>query len=472
MTIKKSFVYLFVTLSLLSSAFLGSPTQVHAQEWNDLSTDVDGDGLPNAVEEDGWYNAAGGPYVTDPLDADSDNDGLTDGREKLYDSNPLNDHSPGIYVEYEESFQTKEYFPWQLYGNQYIAIPYPLSPWGNDSLVVRRGTTFSVGGPADAVIEIDKSIGELTTLTPVRDHCAGRWNVYVPEDATVGIYTITVEDGSWSKSLNLYVIFELPTHMSDTFVDDLLYNDDPDNVKDEKAIHYAEHMEGQREYETDDYAWIPEDEWIYHGYAWQFDTSQYKDFIFEDHVMPAINGLDNTWDAANALGQRADENTCIAWPQYYSNAWCVLNPFACSGNYRNECTTVAALLAGFNRSAGIPARPMWTDWIHSTWDHSTEVWTKPEGGQEDWYVMRGYNSYEGPCTTPQTVEGYVALRSTSGWYAGGYGIYTVSEGWPESKANNWWSVNEDEYRMASWDFDKGAQIAKIVKYDWWETRFV
>jgi len=291
----------------------------------------------------------------------------------------------------------------------------------------------------------------------------------------VGIYTITVEDGSWDEKLNLYVIFQLPTNSSDAFVDAFIYNDDPDDTRDETSVHYQEMMDDQREYDHNHYDWIPEGEWIYHGFAYPFQNQQYEKFIFEDHVIQAINGIDNTWDAANALGERVDEYTCVQWPQYYGSAWCVLNPYSCSGTYRNECTTVSTLLTAFNRSAGIPSRPMWTDWApDSSWDHSTEVWAKPAGGAEDWYVMRGYSHYEGPCSSNQSEwgDGYVHLRSTLGWYSGGHGVYAVGENWPESQVTKWFHASQDEYRMATWQFDKPNQVGKIVKKDWWETRFV
>ena len=51
------------------------------------SPDLDADGLSNALETGGWYSLAGGPFITDPNDADSDNDGLTDGEEKLFNTN-------------------------------------------------------------------------------------------------------------------------------------------------------------------------------------------------------------------------------------------------------------------------------------------------------------------------------------------------------------------------------------------------
>ena len=68
-------------------------------------SDEDSDGLANDLETAGWYNLAGGPFITDPNDLDSDNDGLTDGEEKLFDTNPLDVHNPGIAVRYDRQFQ-------------------------------------------------------------------------------------------------------------------------------------------------------------------------------------------------------------------------------------------------------------------------------------------------------------------------------------------------------------------------------
>ena len=140
-----------------------------------LSPDHDYDGLTDDVETNGLWNAAGF-FTTDPLDPDSDDDGLTDGEEKLYDTHPLDDHSPGIYVEYEDHLKTRQYsakdphsiqpWGWQQYGDRLISL---------DAVVVRRGATFSVGGPTDATIQVVKSLSSLTTLTPVQDACTGRW---------------------------------------------------------------------------------------------------------------------------------------------------------------------------------------------------------------------------------------------------------------------------------------------------------
>jgi hypothetical protein len=57
--------------------------------------DSDGDGILNSVEDEGWTNQSGGPYITDSLMADSDRDGLPDGQEKTLSTNPLNPDTDG-----------------------------------------------------------------------------------------------------------------------------------------------------------------------------------------------------------------------------------------------------------------------------------------------------------------------------------------------------------------------------------------
>jgi PKD repeat protein len=471
---------------LVVSTFLTQPAPVSAQQdWHHFSADVDGDGLPNEVEDNGWYNGSGGPYVTDYLDADSDDDGLTDGQEKLYDTDPFNDHSPGIYAEYQDQFKTKQYYPWQRFGSRYSALPVS----GQDEVVVRRGTTFSVGGPAQGQIEIGKSIDSLDDLTVEQNSCSGRWDISVPADGTVGIYTLRISDGDWSESLNLYVIFELPTGVSSAFTRAFVYDDDSDSSRDTTSIGYWEGGDDsggsgwrEMEYTHEDYPWIPAGEWITHGYTWGFKTQHFDTHVFKDHVMPSINGKRNTWDAANALGERVDEVTCTFWPNPLGNSWCVLNPTSCYPyEPYNQCTNVANLLTAFNRAAGIASRPIWTDWVHTTFDHSTEVWTiKPSGGSWDWYVTRGYvtrgyaqaeDEPSGGCPGPGYEGGYKPLRNTSGWYSGStsQGVYAADENWSSFGGS---TTTADKFRMASWDLNKAGRTGKIIKKSWFETRYV
>ncbi len=464
MLTKRHLVSVFLAFILLAPMFLAPPAPVQAQGWSDFSADIDGDGLPNAVEQDGWYNTSGGPYFTNYLDADTDDDGLTDGLEKLYDTDPLDDHSPGIYVEYQEHFQTRQYYSWQRYGNRYIALPYPLSPWHADVVIVRRGATFHVGGPADGTIEIEKSISGLTTLPVERDHCAGRWEVSVPSWGTVGMYTIRVEDGAWSETLDLYVIFEIPSGLDDSFLDAFLYDGDPTETRDETSIGYYEKTY-DHQYDNGDpgFEWIPEGEWINHGYTWTFRDQQFRDFIIRDHVMPAINGVSSQWSAANALVKHTDDVTCFHVGRPLSNAWCVLNPSACDPyNNWNQCTNIANLLVAFCRSSGIPSRPVFVDWVVSSFDHATEAWIS-----SSWYVMRGYNGGEGSCPDPHYTGGYVSLRSpySFGSYSSGQGVYAAGEDWLWGDVYDGMHSGADEFRQASWS------TSRLVKKDWLDTRF-
>lgn len=57
--------------------------------------DVDGDGLANEVESLGWVTASGQKYQTDPEDADTDGDGLTDGDEAGLKSTSLHSKRSG-----------------------------------------------------------------------------------------------------------------------------------------------------------------------------------------------------------------------------------------------------------------------------------------------------------------------------------------------------------------------------------------
>jgi hypothetical protein len=423
------------------------------------SSDHDYDGLTDAVETSGWWNA-GGFFVTDPLDPDSDDDGLTDGKEKLYDTNPLDDHSPGIYVEYEDHLKTRQYFAkhpnspqpwgWQQYGDRLISL---------DAVVVRRGATFSVGGPADATIQIEKSIGSLTTLTPVRDACTGRWRVAVPTGGTVGQYDIIMQEGDWSKGLNLYVIFELPTPTSSftqAMINKFLYDDDPENMLDEASVLF-----GDDEYTHDDYpSRIPPGAWTNEGESYAFRNQQFEPFVFEEHVIGAINGRRNQWDTAEDLVAHADRVTRFNNPRVLYNSWDTLHP---GSDDSNQCSNIAGLLVAFLRAAGIPARALYLDRVHESFDHATEVWLNGT-----WYAARGYRRLEPPCGW-DCDYGYYSPRSRSNWgrnmyrpwHSGANGIGSVI-----AVPNEDWRYFGQCYRWPSWDWDV------IARQSWFETVFV
>jgi hypothetical protein len=439
-------------------------------DWTWMSPDVDGDGLPNEVEITGWCNVVG-CFQTNPLDADSDDDGLRDGEENLFDTNPTSDTSPGIYVIYDGNFKTKEYYPWQQYGPKLIARGDDFDPpnpdiidvehglgTNLDAVVVRRGTTFYVGGPLGATLQISKSKSSLTTLSKVWDLYSGTWRVTVPSNGTVGKYTLTLGD----KSLDLFVIFELPTPSGDLTqagIEKFLYDDDPNQVSDESSILlYTYRYPGDPPDGVSPPYTIPSGEEIKQGHAYRFSNEQYNRYLLEDYVIGTINGQTSQKAATDALAQKVDQETVFRNPRPLTYSWRVLHP---GSNPRQQCSNISGLLAAFSRTAGIPARPIMIDWRHSTFDHSDEVWLNGA-----WRVYRSYKTYEMDpypdnthtgCTGsqwPQCGSYRYYSRYTWGkerykpWHSGGGGPGNVM-----ILANENWTSTGLAYRWASWDID-------------------
>jgi hypothetical protein len=408
------------------------------------STDRDFDGLTDDVEENGWENSAGS-FITDPLDPDSDDDGLTDGQEKLFDTDPLDETSPGIYVEYINDLKTSKYFPWERHGNKFIAL---------DSAVVRRGATLYVGGPADATIKVRKSRSFLSSLALRRDFCVGRWRITVPTSGTVGKYTVTLQKGSWSKSLNLYVIFELPTNMSEDDIEAFLYSDNPNNVRDEYSVFYIT---------SADQEWPPKP--AYHrsrGRGYVFQTDQYQAYVFEDYVIGAINGYTSRTGAAIALGHQVDKALRFESSSLRYNMWNALH----SARHLAQCSTHANVLTGFARAAGIAARPVGADWDMGVvgsvlFDYSTEVWISGSS----WKVMRAYKEDEPPDT--RIDHGIRDPKPRSQWFY----RESMADMIVAGKSNwNMGHMNTDWNQDADWDYNIGNYNKhRIVEWDWVDT---
>jgi len=464
-----------------------TPTVTAQTDWSHISPDIDGDGLPNNVEEAGWCNAVG-CFQTNPLDPDGDDDGLTDGEEKLFDANPTSNASPGIYALYEDAFKTKEYYPWQPYGHKMIARgddfvpPKPDTVDGStghgtdlDAIVVRRGTTFYVGGPITGTLTTQKSDASLHNLTIAPQYpFNGQWQVTVPStsDGTVGKYTLTLG----GKSLDIFVIFELPAPvtglLSQQAIDKFLYDDDPNTIYDDRSVLMA----GQTDYYTSytnptaswwDGGWpdytIPSGEFMAEGGVYQFSNHQYNRYILEDYVIPAVNGATNQHEAADKLVEQVDANTAFLNPKVYYNSYNVLMAINSSTDKRNQCSGIAGATTAFNRAAGIPARVLLTDWRYGTFDHSNEVWVDGL-----WRVYRGYGvvelktdyvqpNYSGVCASDPGLwpmcrnyryesQNDWGLYHYRPWHSGGSGssntIFAVDESWQ--------STSVKAYRWPSW----------------------
>lgn len=398
---KRRFLHLAVLLFwLISVIFLPLvPARADEPNWSFVSSDVDGDGLSNLVEETGWCNAKG-CFTTDPFDPDSDNDTLTDGEEKLFDSVPNGaggPASPGIYVIYDNGFKTKEYYPWQPYGHKLIARADSFVPprpdtldvqkgfsTNLDAIVVRRGATVTVGGPISSTLQIAEN-GSLTDLTAQQDPFTGQWTINIPSNGTVGKYTLTLG----SETIDLLVVFDLPTvggELTQGGIDRFAYDDDFTVSRDQQAIVLADENYPLTLTGTPYDGELNSNNFINEGRSYIFSTQQYNRYIVENFVIEAISGKTTQRDAADALADRVDALTVFRNPRVLFNSNSVINPGV---NVRQQCSNVAGLLTAFNRASGIAARPIMVDWKTSSFDHSTEVWLN-----NNWRVYRGYNTFE------------------------------------------------------------------------------
>lgn len=450
--------------------------------------DTDEDGLADDLETQGWYNLAGGPFVTDPLKADTDGDGLTDGEEKLFDTHPVDDTSPGLYVRYEAGFQTRQYFStsdpaylqWKRGGDRYLMT---------EAAVLRRGATFRVGGPANATLTLSGS--GLTALTPVADACNGGWTVTLPANGTVGTYNLTVSRSGWSKTIPLYVIFQFPTDLTPAQIAAYIYDDDPANLRDEVSVwwrtpEWSYYFPGYSETTPPDCANYPNSPcsaWMYHqaqGYAQAFWTDQFKKSVFVNHAMPAIQGQTTQGGATNAIASWADKEFRVVY-QNSHNSWATamytwndgsgvtMEGGACQDN-ANVFTTIL-------RSAGLAARTFLKDYNKTgpngahgeggsfgvyEYDHSVLIWLDGH-----WKAARSYNTEEKNDLYYPWQYGYKAHQELPGF---GYVdsnsdlIVTSNEGWDWQNGSNGggmvntlWSngappSSEFSYPNNNWDY--------------------
>lgn len=403
-----------LTFTWLISLFMTTISPALAQDWQDLSSDIDGDGLLNETEIAGWYNAAGGPFYTDPQDADSDDDGLTDGEEKLFDTTPVNGSgnldgakSPGLYVRYKDDYKTKEYFrtadpaylSMKQAGGRYLLT---------EAMVARRGDILQIGGPVAGSLSVTGT--GLGSLPVQSDLYGGGWNVTLPSTSggRTGTYTATLTlPGEDPLTMPIYVIFEMPsTATGSDWVDNLsagdisafLYNGDPNDRRDETAVIWR----------TRGGSYV-EDSFTYRhaqGWAESFWTDQYKKYVFVDHVMPRIHGQTNQNDATEALSEGADYEIRVDYDNYYdTEMYTTLFKKRYNGSWWEYCTkctpdddwwqdgtpchSQAGVFTAFLRSAGIPARPFIADWSSSSYDTAVLIWFDNE-----WRAGRSYRAGE------------------------------------------------------------------------------
>ncbi len=453
------------------------------------SLDQDQDGLSNAMEINGWYNQSGGPYFTNPNLADTDMDGLTDAQEKLFNTNPVDPHDPGISVTYESSFKTFEYYsttdPAYLKmvqgGNQYLLT---------EGAVIRRGTTFKINAVNSGTAVLTVTGDKVPPITPVRDPAFGGWNVTIPLSAAVGTYTATITDGAWSKSLPIYVIFELPTDLTPAKVSAYLYDYNPANKRDEVAVWFR--AIDWEYYNSDSLTPTPCAStdpgvcslWQYHtisGYAQAFWTEQFTKNVLVNYTLPGIQGLTNTYDAAAAIGEKADQSVRVNFSSVQNNFTDATFIYEDYVNHPNDpfgmtgggCETSEGVYTAMLRSAGIAARPFVMDYNKTVghgesgnfsqfeYDTAVMMWTKgPTVASNVWYAERSFNNAE------------AEYQPTRAWTSGTTGLRLLSSVGIYAPAADQFKHFQDLFADAiqsaneGWDFQNGSAGGGMVNTVW------
>jgi len=340
---------------------------------------------------------------------DNDLDGIPNNVEIQFDFDPNNPNSPGLIALYDLLYNTLDYDCWK--EEQYA----------DEWLVMRRGDTIRVNGPNDADLYVTSLISSITdplvvTKTP---GVIGEWTIHCPVSNSIGKYSITLLD----KTIDLYVIFELPT---DTFSDGddryvltdagrCIYLYDENNCLDDISVVWA----ATETYYKIPFALTGYGFWSYlekdakysEGYALKFVNRQYKRYVL-DKAFAAVYNDNDIFDvrdkdtAADELQENLRSVNHIAYGgPTILDMQDFIYTYPGSGDWhRAACNSLNGALTAFLRSIGIPARPVMADvsfqaeldfndptisrsgrwWYGPTYDHSVEAWING-----NWYVLQG-----------------------------------------------------------------------------------
>ncbi len=389
-------VLLTITFIIPSSAIL-----VDATEINVLSTS--------------WFSTL-----------DLDGDGLTEQEEKEYGTDPL---IPDMYVRYNDSFYTKDYYCWK---NGSISFK---------DIVIRRGTQFTVYGAPFSEISIDATNSNMEDLY-VRRSGPNSWSVWVGNQAPIGGYTISLSShfGGWYRNMTLYVIFD-PRDSTLNESEIRAYAYDEQGSRDENGIYYSlsylvdERSTGQT---------IP-------------PIIEYKLYPFSEHIfklsMAIADGLSSDKEISNR-SMWAVSNIMEYRGTYENNVSSLLAPVNISqmreaaSEYNHGdldiiagyCYDYANILTSLSRAIGIPARPV-SGILQSMNSGDYHVWTEiwlEDNSQRGWFVFDANDgavwnssththSYTGNPVGAYSRTEYYALAKASDIFI--TGVYTGDINW-------------------------------------------
>lgn len=164
------------------------------------------------------------PVISTGSDVDTADDGLFDWEKELIGSDIEDPRDPGIYVRYQDHYRTLKYNCWETYSDDDSELIIAL-----DRVVVRRGTSFFIGGYTEA---------DYSLITPNSDNNGlevdvkeDGWEIKVDAESSLGKYEFRIEEDEWWASINIYVIFN-PWQM---------------NISEQNLKGYAYNEEGRRD---------------------------------------------------------------------------------------------------------------------------------------------------------------------------------------------------------------------------------
>lgn len=158
-------------------------------------------------------------------------DPLEEWEQDLIGSDPEDPQDPGLYIRYREEYHTLNYEGWETYSQNESEIILAL-----ERVVVRRGTTLTIGGYTDAEADLIPAKEGMDDLSI--DENENGWIVDIPEDTTIGKYDFEVSAEVWSESLEIFVIYD-PTRLNISEEERKAYAYDEEGDRDERAFFYT-----------------------------------------------------------------------------------------------------------------------------------------------------------------------------------------------------------------------------------------
>ena len=349
---------------------------------------------PLPIESSQFHISTDGYYPYDDWDVD----GLTDYEEANLETDPYDSEDPGIFSKYESGMNTRDYFCWEEHELDYYAL---------NSVVVRRGTSITIGGNPNAVLSNPNGPKNLEIVGNT---------INIKDDDPVGKYTITRTQGGWSVSMFLYVIFDLVSTQEGhngitlTSAGRMAYAYDESSNKDENSMQYNRRTVNGNVYKFNERS-------IYSlnshnsldGKVLQIAIAcvngDVDDATAANHISTAVENL--IWYSKNIDGNYNVETMLNIHQITEVQATNAANGIEQS-LIEGQCLDYANMVTSFLRAIGIPSRIGFGagtgNWFYHEW---SEAWISvPPSDTNTWYL---YDATD--CDTSWDYYGHTNLEN-------------------------------------------------------------